>query len=104
MNKSMICAEILIYAGGGWNGHVVFQVVNPITKKRIATNFLVDVELFCQKQNLYFDRETMVNEILPKLNYDPKYGWLVPIEKIEEHTPWSSASKYLKEIQKDLFL
>lgn len=98
----MLCAYIEAIAGGGWEGHVFFRIINPITKKSLSTNSIKSAEIFCIQEKLYYDR-TLVLEILKQLTYDPKYGWLVPKEHINQNTPISSAQKYLTDIQKELF-
>jgi hypothetical protein len=99
MGARLIC-EYEVNAGGGWNGHVWFMVTHPITKKSLRTNFIQDVVAFCEKNNLCLDPEIYL--IIMKLDFSEKYGHLVPLEHIEKNAPWSSASKYLKEIKKDL--
>lgn len=93
-----LLADISLHAGGGWEGHVFFLVKHPITGQQLSTNSLGCVKKFCQEQNLCEDPEVMV--FLNKLEYSDKYGWLVPKQFVEKHTPVSSANRYLKEIQK----
>lgn len=93
-----ILADISLHAGGGWEGHVFFLVKNPITNQQLSTNSYGSVKKFCRDHNLSEDPEIMI--FLNKLEYSEKYGWLVPKAHIEKYTPVSSASRYLKEIQK----
>lgn len=97
-----VCALISLHAGGGWLGHVFFLVSNPITGQELRTNSLVEVEEFCKKQNLYFDRHTMINDVFPELTYDLKKGWLVPKPKIDESHPISSANQFLSKLNEFL--
>lgn len=93
-----LLADITLHAGGGWEGHVFFLVKNPITGNQLSTNSYSSVKNFCKEQGLMEDPEIMV--FLTKLEFNDKYGWLVPKQFIEKYTPVSSASNYLKEIQK----
>lgn len=99
----MICAKISLEAGGGWLGHTFFLVEHPILKnKTLSTNSINQVEKFCKSNNLFFDKEELL-DILSKLKFDSKLGWIVPHEKLNKNLPISSANKYLKEIQKNYF-
>ena len=98
----MVCAEITVHANGAREGLVFFRVVNPINKTHIHTSFIMEVQNFCETQNLFFDRD-LVDQLLAKLTYQHGNGWLVPKEHIDSHTPISSANKYLRSVETDLF-
>lgn len=98
MTKLM--AEIEYHAGGAWEGHVWFLARHPITKQEIKTNSFPSVKKFCEEQNLVLDPDIYV--VLSKLELTEKYGFIVPLKFIEKHTPWSSASNYLRGIRKEL--
>lgn len=95
--SATILADISLHAGGGWEGHVFFIVKNPISQVQLSTNSYKQVKQFCKDHNLTEDPEIIV--FLSKLEYNDKYGWLVPKEFISKHTPVSSASSYLRSIQ-----
>jgi len=101
--ETRLCANLSLHAGGGWLGHVFFLVAHPITGIEGRFNSLVEVEQFCRNHNLHLDRTTLVSEIFPKLSYDPKYGWTVPLDKIDKNRPVSTANHYLSELNNVLF-
>lgn len=95
-----LLADISLHAGGGWEGHTFFLVKHPVTKKQISANSLKEVKNFCKENNLEID--PILFDVLANLEFDQKYGWLVPKRSVDKQFPVSSSNKFLKEISKDL--
>lgn len=84
-----------IYAGGGWEGHVVYKAIHPtlpeITEVSSSLESIVD---FCSEYFLEMD-EDFVSLVKKHLAYQQQYGLVVPNEYIDENQPISSANRYL---------
>jgi len=93
-------AEITLHAGGGWTGHTFFRVKHPITQKSLHTNSIQAVISFCAEHNLFFDRE-FVSKVTDKLDWNSKYGYLVPDRELDKNLIVTSAQKYLNRIQSE---
>lgn len=97
----MLLSKIVMHAGGGWEGHVFFRVEHPISKVGLSTNVWENVEDFCKEHNLEVDDE--IKMVMDNhLEYNSKYGWLVPQKFLNKNLIVTSAMDYLKQIQNDI--
>lgn len=92
----METVKIRVHAGGGWEGHVVYTAINPSDKTdRISSSNLEEVIQFCEKRNLKMD-EKFKALVHKHLVLEHKTGLVIPHDQIEQNTPISSATNYLK--------
>jgi hypothetical protein len=93
-NKSKVI--IKIYAGGGWEGHVVYYIAdpkNPSNDNRVNT--IDEVTNFCEINHLLID-EDFLTLVRKHLYFDKKYGLIIPPTEINENNPITSAGHFLK--------
>lgn len=93
--------KIRVHAGGGWEGHVVYTAINPNNESELwMSSNIEEVKIFCEKHNLVMDEnfESLVKQFL---QFNSKYGYIVPLQYIDEYKPISSCSSYLKKTFSD---
>lgn len=98
-----LAALISIHAGGAYNGHVYFRVKHPVTGEYLHTNFLFQVQKFCEKHNLIQDRD-LIDQLLLVVDNVPKVGWVLKKDiSVDALTSMLSVEKFLNSYQQDLF-
>ena len=92
----MKTAIIKVYAGSGWEGHVVYRVIHPDNESinHVSSN-MEEVEDFCSRYKLAID-PVFKEKLLELLVYETGTGLIIPPEYIDEESPVSSAHKFLK--------
>jgi hypothetical protein len=92
-----------IYAGGAWEGHVVYKATHP-EQSDVSTvaSSLEEINHFCEKYNLEMD-EVFVGLVKKHLAYEQNKGLVVPNEFVDEYIPVSSANNYLKKYFSDYY-
>lgn len=85
-----------IYAGGAWEGHVVYKATHP-SNPDVSTvaSSLGEITHFCEVNNLEMD-DSFLDLVKKHLAYEHNRGLIIPPEFISEIAPISSASSYLK--------
>lgn len=87
---------IKIYAGGAWEGHVAYSAIHPTDYNiQTSSSSIEEIITFCQKHNLLMD-EDFTRLVKNTLSFSADKGFTIPLEYIDENSPISSASKFLK--------
>lgn len=96
MEKRRI-VKMKVHAGGGWEGHVVFTAINPDQESdSLMASNMREIYAFCKKRDLQMDPN--FEELVKRhLSFNSEDGLVVPIDQIDEVSPISSASRYLKQ-------
>lgn len=95
---------IKIYAGSGWEGHVVYNAQDPENQElECRTSYIQELKDFCEKNNLLEDGDflSLVNSKLVlqtniENNQVVSHIHIIPLEFIDENRAISSAGEYLK--------
>jgi hypothetical protein len=101
-NKSKVI--IKIYAGSGWEGHVVYYIADPKKPSNDnRVNTIDEVKNFCEINQLSIDEDFLIL-VRKHLYFDKKYGLIVPPTEIDENSPITSAGQFFKKyLENDCF-
>lgn len=90
-----------LHAGSVYEGQVMFEVIHPLTLVSFKTYSIVDVEMFCKKNQLVFDRDYF-DSVISSLEYVHPKGWRVRKEHLNANEIISSCIKFLRNLEEKL--